>query len=215
VPAAHYSCGGVVTDASGRTTLPGLFAAGEVACTGVHGANRLASNSLLEAVVYSHRASLCVTEELKLAERLSPTSAARDGLAATPAGASGGAQDEGAAPAADGEGSAQAIVAAAERTRTRLRDLMWEDAGIARSDHRLQEAETELVGLARDGHILLAQLIGTETVELRNLLEVGRLIVACARQRLESRGLHYNVDHPGRDNERFLRPTVIVNTETR
>jgi L-aspartate oxidase len=215
VPAAHYSCGGVVTDASGRTTLPGLFAAGEVACTGVHGANRLASNSLLEAVVYSHRASLCVTEELKLAERLSPTSAARDGLAATPAGASGGAQDEGAAPAAAGEGSAQAIVAAAERTRTRLRDLMWEDAGIARSDHRLQEAETELVGLARDGHILLAQLIGTETVELRNLLEVGRLIVACARQRLESRGLHYNVDHPGRDNERFLRPTVIVNTETR
>jgi L-aspartate oxidase len=215
VPAAHYSCGGVVTDASGRTTLPGLFAAGEVACTGVHGANRLASNSLLEAVVYSHRASLCVTEELKLAARLSPTSAARDGLAATPAGASGGAQDEGAAPAAAGEGSAHAIVAAAERTRTRLRDLMWEDAGIARSDHRLQEAETELVGLARDGHILLAQLIGTETVELRNLLEVGRLIVACARQRQESRGLHYNVDHPGRDNERFLRPTVIVNTETR
>jgi L-aspartate oxidase len=215
VPAAHYSCGGVVTDASGRTTLPGLFAAGEVACTGVHGANRLASNSLLEAVVYSHRASLCVTEELKLAERLSPASAARDGLGVTPAGASGGAQDEGAASAAAGEGSARAIIAAAERTRTRLRDLMWEDAGIARSDHRLQEAETELVGLARDGHILLAQLIGTETVELRNLLEVGRLIVACARQRQESRGLHYNVDHPGRDNERFLRPTVIVSTESR
>jgi L-aspartate oxidase len=214
VPAAHYSCGGVVTDASGRTTLPGLFAAGEVACTGVHGANRLASNSLLEAVVYSHRASLCVTEELKLAERLSPASAARDGLGVTPAGASGGAQDEGAASAAAGEGSARAIIAAAERTRTRLRDLMWEDAGIARSDHRLQEAETELVGLARDGHILLAQLIGTETVELRNLLEVGRLIVACARQRQESRGLHYNVDHPGRDNERFLRPTVIVSTES-
>jgi L-aspartate oxidase len=215
VPAAHYSCGGVVTDPSGRTTLPGLFAAGEVACTGVHGANRLASNSLLEAVVYSHRASLCVTEELKLAERLSPASAPRDAIAASPNGPSHGTQGKAAAPATAAEGSAQAIVAAAGRSRTRLRDLMWEDAGIARSDHRLQEAESELVGLARDGHLLLAQAISTETVELRNLLEVARLIVACARQRQESRGLHYNVDHPGRDNERFLRPTVIVRPEWR
>jgi L-aspartate oxidase len=214
VPAAHYSCGGMVTDANGRTSLPGLFAAGEVACTGVHGANRLASNSLLEAVVYSHRASLCVTEELELAQRLSPASVTRDRVAARP-GASRWTQAEGAAPAEVADGMVQATVAAAERARTRLRDLMWEDAGIARNDHRLQQAEAELVGLAREAHILLARMIGTATVELRNLLEVARLIVACARQRQESRGLHYNVDHPGRDNERFLRPTVIVRPDSR
>jgi L-aspartate oxidase len=220
VPAAHYSCGGVVTDDHGRTTLPGLFAAGEVACTGVHGANRLASNSLLEAVVYSHRAALRVSEELTLAERLSPSSTSADWTTAASAGMHSGFHT---APAGDPSHATDAgaaadrlsgTIAAAARARHRLRNLMWEDAGIARSDHRLEEAATELVDLTREGNVLLGHVIDTATVELRNLLEVARLIVACAIQRQESRGLHYNVDHPGRDNERFLRPTVMVRPES-
>jgi L-aspartate oxidase len=197
VPAAHYSCGGVVTDADGRTTLPGLFAAGEVACTGVHGANRLASNSLLEAVVYSHRAAQCVSAELALADRsLSSSSSSSSSSSRV-------------ANAAWAEASAGARTTT-ERARTRLRDLMWEDAGIARSDGRLKEADEELGELAETAETVFAGVIDTATVELRNLLEVSRLIVACARERRESRGLHYNVDHPHRDNERFLRPTVVI-----
>jgi L-aspartate oxidase len=87
---------------------------------------------------------------------------------------------------------------------------MWEDAGIARSDGRLKEADEELGELAETAETVFAGVIDTATVELRNLLEVSRLIVACARERRESRGLHYNVDHPHRDNERFLRPTVVI-----
>jgi L-aspartate oxidase len=98
----------------------------------------------------------------------------------------------------------------AGRTQTRLRDLMWEDAGIARSDDRLDEAARELEALEHKAQALFARSIETPTVELRNLVEVSRLIVTCARQRQESRGLHYNVDHPHRDNERFLRDTVLV-----
>jgi L-aspartate oxidase len=194
VPAAHYSCGGVVTDQDGRTTLAGLFAAGEVACTGVHGANRLASNSLLEAVVYSHRAAQHVAAELDRAAAFAADPA--DGGQGEPQGAAGGGRD--------------AVAQEAEDTQARLRDLMWEDAGIARSDHRLDEAARELEGLEVQAQALFARSIDTPTVELRNLVEVSRLIVMCARQRQESRGLHYNVDHPHRDNERFLRDTVLV-----
>jgi L-aspartate oxidase len=210
VPAAHYSCGGVVTDRHGRTTLAGLYAAGEVACTGVHGANRLASNSLLEAVVYSHRAAQHVAPELGRAAQFQADpygverwragvvagAAARDAAAAA------------AAAAAAGQGNASG--AAAERTQARLRDLMWEDAGIARNDHRLQEAARELTGLEAEAQALFEARIETATVELRNLVEVSRLIVTCAVQRQESRGLHYSLDHPYRDNERFLRDSVLV-----
>jgi L-aspartate oxidase len=191
VPAAHYSCGGVVTDSDGRTSLAGLFAAGEVACTGVHGANRLASNSLLEAVVYSHRAALHVPAELAAAAAFSGRAAAVDAWPGR----------------ADGRAAAPADVAI---IRTRLRDLMWEDAGIARSDARLDEAQRELAALHRQAAPLFKGPADTAVIELRNLLEVSTLIVRCARTRRESRGLHYNVDHPHRDNERFLRDTVIA-----
>lgn len=191
VPAAHYSCGGVVTDADGRTSLSGLFAAGEVACTGVHGANRLASNSLLEAVVYSHRAALHVPLELARADRLS-SGPAGDAIAEAAPGA-----------VATADTGRTALV------RSRLRDLMWDDAGIARSDVRLAEAARELAGLWRQADELFAARIDTASVELRNLLEVAGMIVSCARSRLESRGLHHNLDHPRRDNERYLRDTVL------
>jgi L-aspartate oxidase len=201
VPAAHYSCGGVITDADGRTSLPALYAAGEVACTGVHGANRLASNSLLEAVVYSHRAAQHVGAELRRAGRLrgdAPPAPARVSDRETAAGRAGA------------EPAGADLASAAERTRSRLRDLMWEDAGIARSDARLEFARGELAELHADAEALFARRVDTATVELRNLVEVSRLIVACCQRRGESRGLHYNVDHPHRDNELFLRDTVVA-----
>ena len=193
VPAAHYSCGGVLTDEDGRTSLPGLYAAGEVACTGVHGANRLASNSLLEAVVYSHRASLCVAAELAGAPDVNALA---------------GAQFDGSRPPAATVMSA--VTAEAETIRSRVRDFMWDDAGIARSDARLAQAMDELEKLRARADELFSACISTATVELRNLLEVSALIVACARSRRESRGLHYNVDYPHRDNERFLRDTLVT-----
>jgi L-aspartate oxidase len=193
VPAAHYSCGGVVTDTDGRTTLPGLYAAGEVACTGVHGANRLASNSLLEAVVYSHRASLHVPYELARADDLVSEAAVEPETQRRFA--TGDPQDD--------------TTEAVETLRGRVRDLMWEYAGIARSDERLDDAAQRLDTLWSEARPLVGGSAGTSAIELRNLLEVCSLIVTCARLRRESRGLHFNVDHPHRDNERQLRDTVL------
>jgi L-aspartate oxidase len=193
VPAAHYTCGGVRTDRYGRTSLPGLLAAGEVACTGVHGANRLASNSLLEAVVFSHRAALCLPSELDAAR-------SHDARASRPA-------ETASSPADVGRPGGGDPVALGDE----LRNLMWEDAGIVRSNERLARAEArvrELRGRVHEAH--QAQPRDPRWVELRNLVETALLVVRCARARHESRGLHYNVDHPYRDNERFLRDTVLV-----
>ena len=191
VPAAHYACGGVRTDANGRTSLAGLFATGEVACSGVHGANRLASNSLLEAVVFADRAARAIAEVLPLEGR-----GEGDGRTAPPR------------DAEDGRASDRAGIA--ER-RAALRDVMWDLVGIVRSDARLEEAE-HLVGAmaaAEEARWLQGQWTA-EGAELRNLLEVARMIVRCARLRRESRGLHFTLDHPHRDNERHLRDTVLV-----
>lgn len=189
VPAAHYSCGGVRTDYEGRTDLAGLYAAGEVACTGVHGANRLASNSLLEAVVYSHRAAQDVLQRLQ-----QPESLPKDGRTRTAYGGS-------AAPTEEGW---QAIQEA-------LRALMWTDAGIVRSDARLQRAEDRL-------HKLHAEVLDrfarerphATMLSTRNLVETALLIVRSARWRKESRGLHHNVDWP-EASERFRVDTVLRN----
>jgi L-aspartate oxidase len=211
VPAAHYACGGVITDAHGRTSLPGLFAAGEVACTGVHGANRLASNSLLEAVVYSHRAALQVPCELaRGSTALARAGSAGDAVRAITAGCDAGEAATGPAQQGlDATATPGGSPATAAQARARIRELMWEDAGIARSEARLAEAEREIRTLWQQACALLAQGVDTASVELRNLVEVSRLIVSCARRRQESRGLHYNIDYPFSDNERFLRDTVI------
>lgn len=185
VPAAHYACGGIRTDADGRTSLRGLFAAGEVACTGVHGANRLASNSLLEAVVYSHRAAQALPASLARARRV--TDGRGEPAVPVPAGrVTGGAWQE---------------------LRTSIRQSLWDDVGLVRSDARLARA-------ARRIHTLRAGLDAgsvrdPEYLEARNLVEVAELVVRSARLRRESRGLHYNVDYPYRDNERQLRDTVL------
>ncbi|MEX2530622.1 MAG: L-aspartate oxidase [Gemmatimonadota bacterium] len=200
VPAAHYVCGGVMTDVHGRTSLPGLYAAGEVACTGVHGANRLASNSLLEAVVFSHRAAEAVADF--------PAENVKGGAASLrkEAAKGGGFQPSSGRSLATSSTPAPDRVA---RSREELRALMWERVGIVRTDGGLEEASLLLEGLSAEEERRWTE--GEWTVggvELRNLLEVGRLIVECARRRLESRGLHYNRDHPGHDG-RFRADTVL------
>jgi L-aspartate oxidase len=182
VPAAHYACGGVLTDTRGQTTLPALFAAGETACTGVHGANRLASNSLLEAIVFAHRAVVRVREEL-----CRPAPSVPEEPGPTPREAS----------------SARTLIS----IRDEVRDLMWRDVGIVRNDADLAAAEARLNDLvAVRGDAGLTQ----EEAELHNLVLTASLILRCARAGVESRGLHFNQDHPRRDNEGFLRDTVIV-----
>ena len=195
VPAAHYSCGGVRTDYFGRTTVPALFAAGEVACTGVHGANRLASNSLLEALVFSARAAQEMHRGLERRRaRGIPVSGMDARPVAVPTGPAPGALDEGDAAAQVGE----------------LRALMWEDAGIVRSAERLARAEERLRDLRHETEIAyVTGPLKTETAELRNLAQAAHLIVRCALEREESRGLHFNIDYPHRDNERYLRDTIL------
>jgi L-aspartate oxidase len=185
VPAAHYACGGVVTDTEGQSSLEGLFATGEVACTGVHGANRLASNSLLEAVVFAHRAAgrlRSLIPGLPLLE--TPLRSAPRGVA------------EGVIPVHD---------------RAEVRSLMWDLVGIVRSEERLAFAEGRLHAIAGQiGHLVDTTRPDGDLFELRNLLHTSLLIVRSARLRRESRGLHRSLEHPHRDNERFLRDTVLL-----
>jgi L-aspartate oxidase len=173
VPAAHYSCGGVVTDLYGHTTLKGLFASGEVACTGVHGANRLASNSLLEGLVFSDRAARWIREN--------------DGEQS--------AACEHVPPFRPYRGRVQ--VAETESLRTRIQNAMTRYVGIVRSDERLAKAEAALSVIAEEVDELYATCRPTEDLlELRNLYLTAQLIIRSAIARKESRGLHYTTDYP-------------------
>ncbi len=174
VPAAHYSCGGVVSDLHGRTSLEGLYACGEVACTGVHGANRLASNSLLEALVFGKRAADDSLARTDLAEACAS--------AAPFPGAAGrvGALDH-------------ALVAA---LRHRLQGVMQKYVGIVRSDSRLQKAAAALHALSSEAKPLFNNyVLSDDVLELRNMITVAELIIRCAQKRKESRGLHYTTDY--------------------
>ena len=190
VPAAHYVCGGVLTDSMGHTSLAGLYATGEVACSGVHGANRLASNSLLEAVVFADRSARMVSYRLETLE----------GSSALPP----------VAPDLPSPGHEEADLIGIAHRRRELRSLMWELVGIVRSDQRLEEAEGAIARLSSAEALRwMATRWTADGAELRNLLQVAELIVRCARLRRESRGLHYTLDHPYRDNEHALRDTVV------
>ncbi len=196
VPAAHYLCGGVWADENGRTSLPGLFAAGECACTGVHGANRLASNSLLEAVVFAERAADAMLAEL-------PFVAAPRGADSPPPG--------------DLSGISESDSAA---LRERLKDVMWEHLGIVRQRAEMLKGAEMLADLRREWSTLAtgpasAERTGAgarwaDAAELLNMIEVAQLVVRGALWRRESRGLHYVTDFPYRDNEVFLRDTFLV-----
>ncbi len=186
VPAAHYVCGGVAVDSWGETDIKRLFCAGESAFTGIHGANRLASNSLLEALVFAERTAIRVESKYDLPDH-SPLILPEVYLR-----------------------SQQNRVVNHLRLNqfvTQLQTLMWQHAGIIRSDRGLLKAQTELDQLAEEISSLDWQS-NTALLELRNMLIVAQLIVRCAQLRLESRGLHYNQDHP-LPEERFERDTII------
>ena len=185
-PSAHYCCGGVVTDVSGRTELPGLYAVGEVACTGLHGANRLASNSLLEAVVFAKRAADAAAEEIESVPRAA------------------------AVGAWNGERANEHEPVAISHDWYLVRRTMRDFVGIVRSDRRLEMAAERLAAIRRnvDKSVATASL-NRDLAELHNIVTVGQLIVRSAQARPESRGLHFNLDHPNRDDERCGRDTII------
>ncbi len=194
VPAAHYVCGGVLVNSWGESTIKGLFAAGECACTGLHGANRLASNSLLEALVFAERAAIAAQENVGQTFRFAKS------------------KGKSQKPKEFGIRNSEFphFAFALPHLPRRLREIMWRYAGIVRSDAGLKEAAAELSVLSSQSQVSSACEI--HSLELRNLLFTARLIVACAQRRLESRGLHYNQDHPLPD-ERFEKDTIISKTD--
>jgi L-aspartate oxidase len=188
VPAAHYQCGGVKVDSNGWTGIPGLYAAGEVACTGMHGANRLASNSLLEALVWGRRAARTAMQWLEeVPPGPSQLTAWHAGLARHP--------DE-------------AVVIS--QNWDEIRRFMWNYVGLVRSDDRLHRARKRLSVVRDEVRADYWSFILTpDLVELRNLADVAFLILEMAIVRKESRGLHYNLDHPELDDSNWQRTTVL------
>ncbi|MCX6344681.1 MAG: L-aspartate oxidase [Armatimonadetes bacterium] len=190
VPAAHYACGGVVTDVYGRTSIENLYACGEVACTGVHGANRLASNSLLEAVVFARRAAddLASKPKLEMRAEVEPFPAQ--------------------------EHSQRVPMDLVGQLIHEIQTVMWKYVGIVRTNARLTKAlglirniEAQAEALYSDG-ILSPQLL-----ELRNMALIAQLIILSARSRKESRGLNYNLDYPDLDDANFKHDTLLMKNE--
>jgi len=184
VPAAHYTCGGVVTDEHGLTSVKNLYAVGEVACTGLHGACRLASNSLLEGLVFGQRAA----DHARGAEAIRPP-----GVAPWTPGAAVDSDD--------------AIVVA--QNWDEIRRLMWSYVGIVRTDKRLERARRRIELIREEIREYYWNFkITPDLIELRNLALVAHLVIDSARRRKESRGLHFTLDYPNKD-ERWLRDTVL------
>ena len=191
VPAAHYMCGGVAVDLDARTSLDGLFAIGEVACTGIHGANRLASNSLLEAVFFASRAAKAIAgQEDILGHRtvaLVPGFGGRDNWSS----------------------GVQAMIL--EHDWDLVRRVMWDYVGIVRDRERLDIALERLRTIRQTvENIYCVSAVSPPVVELRNIALLGELIVLCARARHESRGLHYSLDFPFRDDLQQKKPTILI-----
>ncbi|MFB8107517.1 MULTISPECIES: L-aspartate oxidase [unclassified Streptomyces] len=187
-PAAHYASGGIRTDLRGRTTVPGLYACGEVACTGVHGANRLASNSLLEGLVFAERIAADIAETRP--PRTEPVEAASEG---------------GHAP----------VPLLAPEARTAIQRTMTRGAGVLRSAGSLATAAEELEALHRsaaadaDAADPKDAVPGVDAWEVTNLLLVSRVLVAAAREREETRGCHWREDRPDRDDAHWRRHLVV------
>lgn len=188
VPAAHYMCGGVAVDHFGETNIERLFACGEVSCTGLHGANRLASNSLLEAVIFAHRSFLKISESFHETKDDPITIPAWDPRGATE--------------------SDESIVVS--HNWDEIRRFMWNYVGIVRSNKRLERAYRRIGLISREIDEYYRNFIITrDLIELRNIATAAKLIIQCALMRKESRGLHYNIDYPEKDDNLWLKDTVI------
>ncbi len=188
VPAAHYSCGGVTTNLYGETSILNLYACGEVSMTGVHGANRLASNSLLEAIVFSHRVFGSISKN-NFTENTLPV-----------------------IPAWDESGTFNSEEwVLISHNRREIQEVMWDYVGIVRSNFRLERAHRRL-RLIKDEikDFYKRTKVSEGLIELRNLATVADIIVRSAMMRKESRGLHYTTDYPEIDDKHFLHDTTVT-----
>jgi L-aspartate oxidase len=185
-------CGGIVTNPSGRSTIRNLYALGECACTGLHGANRLASNSLLEAMVFAHVAAAECSEQIhSWRSRILPD------------------VPDCSAKIANQNSSNNEMVMIAHNWDV-IRRLMWNYVGIVRTDKRLALALTHVLQIKMELKEHMPKIpLNSDLVELQGLALVAELIIRCAIERKESRGLHFNVDHPQKDDSNWLKDTVV------
>jgi L-aspartate oxidase len=185
VPAAHYTCGGVITDLNGKTDINNLFAIGEVAYTGLHGANRMASNSLLECIVFAHGAAEMILSKIDSAELHSSIPEWDESKVTS---------------------SEENVIIS--HTWHELRLIMWDYVGIVRSNRRLTKALKRIEYIKQDVDEFYSDFrVSNNLLELRNLAQVAQLIINSALQRKESRGLHFNKDYP--DTLEQSSPTIL------
>lgn len=188
VPAAHYTCGGIKTDLCAQTDILNLYAIGETAFTGLHGANRMASNSLLECIVFAQSAADDILSKLTKTKAVTEVQNWDESRVT---------------------GSEEAVLVS--HNWDELRRVMWDYVGIVRSNKRLIQAKQRIDMLSREIDDYYRQYkINNDLIELRNLVQVADLIIQSAMLRKESRGLHYNLDYPFKDNKLFKKDTILI-----